>query len=289
MGSADVVPGVSGGTIALITGIYEELVRSIRSFDLIAAKMLFQRNIKSAWHHINGWFLLILFAGISTAIISLSKIIIFLLHNHPEMVWSFFFGLIAASAISVSKRISIWSLFAVIGLLIGTAFGFTVTILVPLNTPEALWFIFLSGSIAICAMILPGISGSFILVLLGKYEFILTALKNIQLDIIITFSAGAAIGLLSFSHLLNKLLSRFYDLTLAVLIGIMLGSLNKVWPWKAISQTYIDQQGQIKTLTEINILPSIHDPSLIFAVIFALLGFVIVFVLDMLSSNKHTV
>ncbi len=286
MGSADVVPGVSGGTIALITGIYEELIRSIRSFDTTALSCLFKKNIKGAWEHVNGWFLLVLFAGIATAILSLSKIIIFLLLNHPQLVWSFFFGLIAASAIMVSKHIKIWTRYGVLSVIIGTVVGYSITVAIPVNTPETLWFVFLSGAIAICAMILPGISGSFILLLLGKYQYILTALKDIQLDVIMVFSAGAALGLISFSHLLNRMLEKFHDVTIAMLIGVMIGSLNKVWPWKIALETYIDRHEEVKPLVEQNVLPALNDPNLAYAAGLAITGFILVCLIEYGGRKK---
>lgn len=288
MGSADVVPGVSGGTIALITGIYEELIRSIRSFDTTALSLLFKKDLKGVWNHVNGWFLLVLFAGIATAILSLSKIIVYLLLHHPQLLWSFFFGLIAASAIMVSKHIKIWTRYGVLSAIIGAILGYSITIAIPVNTPETLWFIFLSGAIAICAMILPGISGSFILLLLGKYQYVLAALKNVQLDVIIVFSAGAAVGLISFSHLLNRMLEKFHDVTVALLIGVMIGSLNKVWPWKIALETYIDRHGEIKPLVERNALPALNDPNLAYAIVLAITGFVLVCMIEYGSRKRSS-
>ncbi len=294
MGCADAVPGVSGGTIAFISGIYEELVSSIRSFNGEALQLLFKYDMKDLWKHINGTFLLILLSGIGTAILSLSRLILYWLKNYPEMLWAFFFGLVVASAIVVSKKVSEWNAPVIVSGLLGTVTGYCITVVTPAETSVALWFVFLSGMISICAMILPGISGSFILVLLGKYEYVLGAVKNFDMAVILTFSAGAGIGILSFSHLLNWLLSRFHDLTIAALTGIMIGSLNKVWPWKKVLETYTSHSGEIKPLIEQNILPTAYfeitqkDPCLLWAVILAIIGFALVCFLEKVSAENSS-
>ena len=178
MGAADVVPGVSGGTIAFITGIYEELVNSIKSFNLTNAKLLFKGDIKGFWNAVNANFLLVLLAGIATSVFSLARLIKFGLEAYPQFIWSFFFGLIVASAILVAKEIEQWNYKTVLSLIAGTIFAAVITNVTPATTPEAYWFVFLSGALAICAMILPGISGAFILLLLGKYAFVLDAINN---------------------------------------------------------------------------------------------------------------
>lgn len=293
MGAADVVPGVSGGTVAFITGIYEELIASIRSFDGGALKLLVKFDLKPLLAHVNGLFLAALFAGILTSVLTLSRAIIYCLKNYPEMLWAFFFGLIIASALVVSKKIGRWSPSAIVGGILGVLFGYAVTIAVPVQTPEALWFVFLSGMIAICAMILPGISGSFILVLLAKYEFVLAAVKEFNLLVIGVFSCGCAVGLLSFSHLLNWTLKRFYDVTIAVLTGIMIGSLNKVWPWKKVIGTYINSRGEVKPLQVENILPFEYleatgrDPYLMQGIGLCVFGFLLVLGIEKIS-RKHT-
>lgn len=233
MGAADVVPGVSGGTIAFIVGIYEELIDSIKSINGNSLKLLFTGKIAAFWKAINGNFLLALVSGIAISIFSLAKLITYLLENQPVLVWSFFFGLVLASTLFVSKDIKKWDWKTILSFIIGAIIAFYITIATPAETPNGLWFIFLCGAIAICAMILPGISGSFILVLLGKYYYVMEAVKNFDIIIILVFICGAAIGITSFSRLLSYLLHRFHDITIAVLAGFMLGSLNKVWPWKA--------------------------------------------------------
>ena len=240
MGAADIVPGVSGGTIAFITGIYEELLNSIKSFNLDALELLKQLQFKALWKHINGTFLLVLLAGIFTSILTLARLVTWLLATYPVQIWSFFFGLIIISAILVTKEIRKWSISVVIAGIIGIVVAYIITIASPAQTPDALWFIFLAGAIAICAMILPGISGSFILLLLVKYEFILTALKEFNIPIIIVFGIGCVVGLLSFARVVSWLLDRYYNVAVALLAGFMVGSLNKVWPWKVITEYYLD-------------------------------------------------
>ncbi|MDR1202676.1 MAG: DUF368 domain-containing protein [Tannerellaceae bacterium] len=233
MGAVDVVPGVSGGTIALIVGIYEELLDSIKSINGSSLKLFFTGKIAAFWKAINGNFLLTLVSGVAISIFSLAKLITYLLETQPVLVWSFFFGLVLASILFVAKDIKKWDWKTILSFIIGTIIAFYITVATPAETPNGLWFIFLCGAIAICAMILPGISGSFVLVLLGKYYYVMEAVKNLDIIIIFVFICGAVIGITSFSRLLSYLLRRLHDITIAALAGFMLGSLNKVWPWKA--------------------------------------------------------
>ncbi len=233
MGAADVVPGVSGGTIAFITGIYAELLGSIKSFDGAALGMLLRLDLRGFWRHINGSFLLAVGGGILISIFSLARLMTFLLEAYPIPVWSFFFGLIIAASVLVAKEIKRWDVKEVIALVLGAAAAYLITALTPGSTPDTWWFIVLSGAIAICAMILPGISGSFILLLLGKYAFIMQAVAELNVGVIALFAVGAVAGIISFSHLLSWLLKRYHGMTVALLMGFMIGSLNKIWPWKA--------------------------------------------------------
>lgn len=291
MGAADAVPGVSGGTIAFISGIYEELINSIRSFDLQALSLLKSLKLKEFWEHINGSFLIVLFAGIASSILLFSRIILYCLVHYPEMLWAFFFGLIIASALIVGKKIPQWNPGIICSAISGIIAGYFITIAVPAQTPETLAFVFFSGMIAICAMILPGISGSFILVLLSKYEYVVTALKDLNLPVILTFVCGCAVGLLSFSHLLNWTLKRFHDLTIAMLTGLMIGSLNKVWPWKEVLETYTNHKGLVKPLVEHNILPTSYfeitgkESYLAYAMCLAVLGFFLVWFLEKMTNK----
>lgn len=291
MGAADIVPGVSGGTIAFITGIYEELLGSIRSVNGEAIKLLLRFRLADFWRHINGSFLVVLLAGIGFSIVSLSSVILFLLENYPELLWSFFFGLIVASAVVVGKKITRWTIGVILFGLIGAAIAYYVTVATPTQTPEAYWFIFLSGAIAICAMILPGISGSFLLVLLAKYEFILNAVKELRLGIIAVFALGCVVGILSFSHVLNWALKNYHSATIALLTGFMVGSLNKVWPWKQTLETYTDRHGEVKPLVQENVLPSAYESLtgqesyLAYAIVLAIFGFLLVYFIDRFTDD----
>ncbi|MGB0887605.1 MAG: DUF368 domain-containing protein, partial [Vicingaceae bacterium] len=274
MGAADVVPGVSGGTIAFITGIYEELLNTINSVNFEALKTLKSEGLKSFWKHINGNFIVALFLGIGISIASLAKVITYLMANHPVLLWSFFFGLIIASIYLVGKKVSKWNGSKIIGLLIGTAVAFYITLLPPMENPNALWFVFISGAIAICAMILPGISGSFILLLLGSYELVLTSIKDLKLTIIAVFGAGCIVGLLSFSKLLSWMFKKYHDLTIAILTGFLIGSLNKIWPWKETISTRINSHGETVPFIQNNVLPANFsgDNQLLFAIAMAAIG-----------------
>ena len=232
MGAADVVPGVSGGTIAFISGIYEELIESINKINFGALKVWKNEGFKSFWNHINGTFFVFLFAGIIISIASLAKVVTYFLEFHPVLIWSFFFGLIVASVWLIGKTIKTWTLSAILMLLIGTLIAFYISSIESVATVDAKWYIFLSGAIAICAMILPGISGSFILVLMGSYHLVLEAVKSRDLAVIGLFAVGCMVGLLTFARLLKYLFHNFKEVTIALLTGFMVGSLYKVWPWK---------------------------------------------------------
>ncbi len=255
MGAADVVPGVSGGTIAFITGIYEELINTIKSIQPSLLKDLKNGGIKAIWYKINAPFLIALLLGIGISIISLSRVILYLLQNHPIPVWAFFFGLILASAYLVAAEIEEWNLPVILATFVGTSIAYSITIISPSESPTDLWFIFICGAIAICAMILPGISGSFILLLMGKYEYIFTSLKEFNLAVIISFALGCIIGILSFSHILSWMFKKYKNVTIALLAGFMIGSLNKVWPWKEVLLK-VTVNGKEKILQEGNLLPA---------------------------------
>ena len=228
MGAADVVPGVSGGTVAFISGIYEELITSINSINLQAFKTLRKEGVASFWNHINGTFFIFLFAGIGISIISLAKVVSHLLHEFPILIWSFFFGLIIASILLIGKTIVKWKFSTTGALIIGATVAYYITTIQAVANIDANWYILLSGAIAICAMILPGVSGAFILLLLGSYDRILTAISTRNSTDIILFAIGCLIGLLSFARVLKYLFSKHKDKTIAVLTGFMIGSLNKV-------------------------------------------------------------
>ena len=287
MGAADVIPGVSGGTIAFITGIYEELVNSIKSVNFEALKLLVSGRWKSLWKHVNGNFLLAVFGGVSISVLSLAKILELLLENHPILIWSFFFGLILASAYVVSRKIKKWEYAFVVALVSGIAIAFYITSVTPTTTTDASWFVVLSGGLASCAMILPGISGSFILLLLGKYEFALQAVNERLILDLILLGSGAVVGLILFSNLLSWLLKNFHDATIAVLVGFMLGSLNKIWPWKETLKTIV-VDGEVKPLIEKNILPAVGDSGDLFwmALLMAAIGIGLILLLELVLSKK---
>jgi len=294
MGAADVVPGVSGGTIAFITGIYEELINSIKSINGSAVKLLFQFRFKEFWLSVNGKFLLALIFGIFLSFLSLAKLIKYFLAEQPILIWSFFFGLIVASAIVIARKITEWKLRTIIAMIIGVGIAYMVTVITPAETPTSYWFLFLSGALAICAMILPGISGAFILLLLGKYEYILNAISSFKLDVIAVVGAGAIVGLLSFSNLLSWLLKKYHNMTIGLLAGFMIGSLNKVWPWKNTVSTFIDRHGVEKPLLQENILPNTFDKiinqesQLLFAILLAIAGFLLIWMMEKFSPESKT-
>ncbi|MEW5736582.1 MAG: DUF368 domain-containing protein [Thermodesulfobacteriota bacterium] len=278
MGSADVVPGVSGGTIAFILGIYEELIASIRSFDPAFVRLVLGGKIKEAARHVNLVFLVSLALGIFTAIFTLAKGLSWLLDNRPVLIWSFFFGLVAASVFTVSRRVKLWTPGAWVCLVLGTVGSYLLVGVVPAHTPDAWWFLILSGALAICAMILPGISGAYILVLLGKYKMVLDAVHQFHFGTLFLVAIGAVCGLLAFSHLLNWLFARYHDLAVAVLIGFMAGSLRKVWPWKEAVPGYSDITA--------NALPAAMNHEVLVAALLCLLGVVVVLLLELADRRR---
>ena len=293
MGGADVVPGVSGGTIAFITGIYEELLNSIKSIDKTAIQLLLALKIADFWKHINGNFLITLFSGIFISIISLAKLIHYLLNHQPIQLWSFFFGLIIISALVVSRQIKQWKIHVIISGIAGILIAFFITGATPATTPDNYLFIFLSGAIAICAMILPGISGSFILLILGKYEFIIEAVKELNILVIIVFGFGCVLGLLSFSRLVSWLLNKYHDLTVALLAGFMIGSLNKIWPWKETLTTRLNSKGELIPLIQKNLWPTeymerVGEPLVLQAILYCCVGILLIVGIEKVAQLANT-
>lgn len=287
MGAADVVPGVSGGTIAFITGIYEELINSIKSIDLQAMRLFFTGRWIAFWKKINGNFLLAVFAGIVISVLSLARLLEYLLEHQPIMIWSFFFGLVLASSYVVSRKISTWEYVKVVALVGGIGIAFYITSVTPTTTTDATWFVILSGGLASCAMILPGISGSFILLLLGKYSFALHAVnERILLDLAL-LGAGAVVGLILFANLLSWLLKKYHDITIAVLVGFMIGSLNKIWPWKQTLETIVVDD-KIKPLVEKNVLPVPGAPEdqFLVALLMMAAGIGIIFIIELILPKR---
>lgn len=274
MGAADVIPGVSGGTIAFLTGIYETLINSIRSVDATALKLFFTLRWKEFWKHINGNFLLSLALGILISVVSIAKVMTYLMEHHPIPLWSFFFGLIIASAVYILRDIQQWKASNLLSLLVGAGIGAAICLMTPGQTPTDLWFIFLSGAIAICAMILPGISGSFILLLMGKYEYILAAVNDLNVAVLIVFLAGAAVGIVCFSHFLSWLLKHFYTIAICVLSGFMIGSLVKIWPWQDIQASGVS-------------FPTLPGEHIGLAILFAAIGISIVFIIEYFAKRME--
>ncbi|MFC6670026.1 DUF368 domain-containing protein [Marinobacterium aestuariivivens] len=294
MGAADAVPGVSGGTIAFITGIYEELIHSLRQFDLDALRLLFRRGPRAAWQHVNGNFLLVLVSGILLSLLSLSHLVLYLLGAYPELLWAFFFGLIVASTWSLCRHIDAWRSSMLVSFATGAVLAYAVTQLAPSTldaTPVAFFF---CGMVAICAMILPGISGSFILLLLGMYTPVMTAVQQFQFGNLGLFACGAIIGLLAFARVLDWAFSHHRTTTLALLGGVLLGSLNKVWPWKYTTAYTINGHGSEVPLAQENVLPDSYqmltgqEPYLAGALGLMLLGAALVVLLDRYGRSGHS-
>lgn len=296
MGVAEVIPGVSGGTIAFITGIYERLINSIKTLlNPSIISTLRKDGLKAAWNAIDGNFLLFLVGGMAAGLIGGIFTITHLLETHPTVVWGFFFGLIGASIIYVGRQVGKWNIITIAALIIGTAVAYFITVLNPGQGNDALWFVFLSGSLAICALILPGISGSFILLLLGMYTLIIPtvkdALKTFSMESLVVtgvFGLGCLIGLAIFSRVLSWTFAKYHDQTMAVLTGFMLGSLNKIWPWRNVLETRINSKGEEVPFIEGNVMPAAYEgEALVTGVIIAIIaGFVSVFVLSRYGQNE---
>jgi len=301
MGAADVVPGVSGGTIAFISGIYQELIDSINNIDLSLLKTLKKEGLKAAWKQANASFLLSLLVGIAISVLTFSKIITHLLATKPILVWSFFFGLIIASILLIWKQITNWKPISFAALIIGIILTYYITIARPVSSPDSYPYIFLSGFIAIIAMILPGISGAFILLLMGSYETVIGTINQFRegitqmnIEMLSTalmklgiFALGAVIGLKAFSKILHWMFDHHKNTTLALLIGFMIGSLNKVWPWKEVLETRINSHGETVPFLEKSILPQdfVGDAQLIIAIVLAIFGFLVIYGMEKIAAR----
>ncbi|WP_152388990.1 polyprenyl-phosphate transporter [Azotobacter salinestris] len=292
MGAADVVPGVSGGTVAFITGIYDELLHSIGRLP-DALPLLLRGRVAEAWQRANATFLLILLSGILGSVFSLARLITWLLEHQPIPLWSFFFGLILVSSWLVGREISRWSWPSWLSLVVGASLAWWITVSAPMQWGHDPLSLFFAGAIAICAMILPGISGSFLLVLMGLYGFVLDAVKGFDLSVLLVFAAGCACGLLSFARLLSWMLDNIRNLTLTFLTGLMIGSLNKVWPWKQTLAWQTGSHGKPVAILQENLLPtdfaavSGQDPQLLLAIVLALSGIGLVLFLESLAGRRQ--
>ncbi|MUU78147.1 DUF368 domain-containing protein [Winogradskyella endarachnes] len=302
MGAADVVPGVSGGTIAFISGIYEELLESIDKINLGILKVWKKEGFKRAWHSINGNFLLALFSGIAISILSLAKLIKWLLHHKPILLWSFFFGLVLASILYIAKQIKGWSPKVIIAIIITSVLSYYITLAEPFASPDSPFYLLFCGFIAIIAMILPGVSGAFILLILGAYQTAIDTINNLRDGVLngnmelfkdaflkfILLAVGAVVGLKVFSKALNWMFKHQKNLTLGILTGFMIGSLNKIWPWKEVLKTRINSEGEIVTLLDRSILPTsyVGDNQLVMAIVLIVIGFGAILLIETLGKGK---
>ncbi len=289
MGAADTVPGVSGGTIAFITGIYEELISTISNIDPSLIKTWKANGFKAMWQQLNGNFLIALLSGIAFSVFTIMRLTRYLLEHHPTIVWSFFFGLVLASIWFVGKQIKQWNWSTYIALIVSAVLAYWITTFSAVGASEhSYWFLFFAGAIAVCAMILPGISGAYILVLLGAYQEVTKAVSEFELKKLLVVGCGIVIGLLSFSRFLKWLFAKYEMLTLAVLTGFIAGSLNKIWPWKKVLETKLIN-GHEQVLAEKSVWPSQFegDPMLVQASLAFVIGFLLILILEHLA-NKST-
>lgn len=294
MGAANVIPGVSGGTIALVTGIFEPLIDSLKSFNLVAVKLLFTGQWRNLAQHINLQFLIAVFSGIAISILSLAKLLDYLFRVHPILVWAFFFGLILASVYYVGKTIKKWRPSVYFNFIVGTAVALLITFFKPAQENDQLLYLLVCGVVAVCSMILPGLSGSFILVLMGNYQLVmLDAVNNLDFSILIPVVIGAGFGLLAFSHLLSWIFKKYKDQTIALLSGFMLGSLLILWPWK--NEVYsVDLAGNILTSRSGDnllegyefLMPDFSLTQTWFAIACVLLGFLTIFLIEFFAKTK---
>lgn len=289
MGAADAVPGVSGGTIAFISGIYEELITTISGVNLSLFTTWRKEGFLAFWKQLNGSFLVALFIGILISFVSFMRLAKYLIEHHPILIWSFFFGLIVASVYFVGKQIKSWNIAAIIMLVFGALAAYFISQLPSMANNDNPFFLFFAGALAICAMILPGISGAFILVILGAYKTLSDALHDFDLKKIIIFAAGALVGILSFSHVLKWLFKNYYNVTLALLTGFIFGSLNKIWPWKKVLTWSTNSKGVDIPLVEKSISPFNYegDPQLVFAIGLMAAGFLTIFILERIGDKKN--
>lgn len=289
MGAANIIPGVSGGTIALITGIYTELLLAIRSFNLDTVRYLKRFQLKQALHTLHLRFLVVICAGVALAILSLAHVMTYVFSTYPIQTWALFFGLILASILVMGVKTRNWIGSGGIAFLAGTLGAWYFVALIPVSTPETWWFILIAGAVVICTMILPGLSGSFLLLILGKYEFIIGALKQPflaeNLVVLSIFGIGCIAGIMAFSRLIAVMLERYENATMAALTGIMCGSMRKIWPWKEVLETRIIQ-GKEKIISEANVLPQHLDAGFYAALALMVAGFVIVVVIEKSANQK---
>ncbi|MBN2518866.1 MAG: DUF368 domain-containing protein [Bacteroidales bacterium] len=294
MGTANVIPGVSGGTIALITGIFEKLINSIKSFDLKAIKLLFTGKFKEFNHYVNFNFLLSVFIGILFSVVTLAKILDNLFRNYPVYIWAYFFGLILASIYFIGKTVEKWNTSVIISFIAGGVIAFGITFLNPATENENFVYLIICGIVAICSMILPGLSGSFVLILMGNYQLVvIEAINNIRLDILLPLLLGAGVGLLAFSHLLSWIFKKFKDQTISLLTGFILGSLGILWPWKneiykvdSFGNPFLKDNGEYIVQSYERYLPKQFNSEVFLAITFVIIGIISIWIIEKYAEAK---
>lgn len=291
VGVANIIPGVSGGTIALITGIFERLINAIKSFGLGALRLLIKGNFKEFAKKTDLYFLISLFTGVIIAIVALARVFDFLFINYPIYLWSYFFGLVLASVYFVGKTINKWSISAIILFVIGTVIAVVLSIINPVAENSNFFYLIICGVVAVCSMILPGLSGSFVLILLGNYQLVaIEAINNRDLEILLPVMVGAVGGLIAFSHILSWVFKKYKDQTIAILTGFILGSLNVLWPWKNAVYLndefgdFIVKKGERVVAKYISVMPNEFDTVVALAILFAVIGIVSITVIEMTAS-----
>jgi len=294
MGAADVVPGVSGGTIAFITGIYDELLHSIKSIDRDALRLLQRFRFNELWAHVNGNFLFAITFGVATSFVLFVRLVMYLLLHHPILILSFFFGLILIAVPLVLREIKKWNVVAILAIALGISITYSISRMPPADSPDTIWFVFIAGLLAVCAMFLPGISGALTLVLLGKYQFMAKAFLEFNIPAILVFLMGCITGLLGFSRFLTWILDNYHSTTVALLAGFMLGSLNKVWPWRQAFEFVTNSKGEQIPVFDKSILPwdyfatTAKDPLIFQAILMMALGMFIVVLIEKIASRLKT-
>jgi len=285
IGAANVIPGVSGGTIALITGVFEKLINSIKSFNLTALKLIFKGDFKGFSRHTNLYFLIVLFLGIAVSILTFARLLDYLFTNYPVYIWAYFFGLIMASVFFVGKTIAKWSFTVILIFIIGTIIAGAISMLPVATENSSFFYLLLCGIVAVCSMILPGLSGSFVLLLMGNYKLVMIdAVKNLNIMVLLPVVIGAIIGLLGFSYLLSWIFKKFKDQTIALLTGFILGSLAILWPWKhEITKVFGDK---IKVIGYERFLPEHFNTEVMFALIYVILGILSIWILEKMAQKK---
>lgn len=294
MGAANVIPGVSGGTIALITGVFERLINAIKSFDINAIKLLFKWKIKELIEYVDLYFLIAVFSGMIVSVVSLAKLLEFLFTNYPVLVWAFFFGLILASVYYVGKTIKKWNISVILTFIIGTSIAVVISMLNPATQNDSFFYLIICGIVAICSMILPGLSGSFILILLGNYELVMIkAVSTFDLAILFPVIIGVIVGLIAFSHILSWIYKKYKDQTISILTGFILGSLSILWPWK--NEVYrldsignfILKDGEIIIQGYTKYIPETINIEVILAISLMIMGFITIYLIEKLAGTQE--